>query len=143
MPRNVKAGLIQASNDWSIEDHSIAEIKKNMIDKHVGMIEAAGKAGVQVLCLQEIFCGPYFCAEQDIRWFESAEPIPDGPTIVLMQRNRRSSARSSRTSSPSRGSPRRTGRPTTTWPAGAPPRAASSSLPTSPVRTPREAPAQR
>ena len=29
------------------------------------MIEDAGRRGVQILCLQELFYGPYFCAEQD------------------------------------------------------------------------------
>jgi N-carbamoylputrescine amidase len=38
-----------------------------------------------VCCLQELFYGPYFCAEQTMTWYEIAEPIPDGPTIKLMQ----------------------------------------------------------
>ncbi len=85
MPRNVTCGLIQTSCDWSADKHSLARIKKRMIDKHVPLIEKAGKAGVQILCLQEIFYGPYFCAEQDIRWYETAEPVP-GPTTHLMQK---------------------------------------------------------
>ena len=39
---------------------------------------------MQVLCLQELFYGPYFCAEQSDRWYDITEPIPDGPTIRLM-----------------------------------------------------------
>ena len=38
------------------------------------------KKGVQILCLQEIFNGPYFCPSQDTRWYDAAEPVP-GPTI--------------------------------------------------------------
>jgi N-carbamoylputrescine amidase len=56
-----------------------------MIDKHLPLIAQAAAQGAQVCCLQEIFCGPYFCAEQDARWYETAEPVPDGPTIKLMQ----------------------------------------------------------
>ena len=56
-----------------------------MIDKHVTLIEEAAEKGANVCCLQEIFYGPYFCAEQDARWYDNAEPIPDGPTIKLMQ----------------------------------------------------------
>jgi len=56
-----------------------------MIDKHVELIKQAADQGAQVTCLQEIFYGPYFCAEQDTRWYEIAEKIPDGPTIKLMQ----------------------------------------------------------
>jgi len=40
---------------------------------------------VQVLCFQEVFTQPYFCPSQDVKWYESAEPIPDGPTTTLMQ----------------------------------------------------------
>jgi len=40
---------------------------------------------VQILCLQEIFTGPYFCAEQNPKWYQLAERVPDGPTIKLMQ----------------------------------------------------------
>jgi N-carbamoylputrescine amidase len=35
--------------------------------------------------LQEIFYGPYFCAEEQVKWYNTAERIPDGPTVKLMQ----------------------------------------------------------
>ncbi len=84
MSRIVKAGLIQASCDWATPRYTLSQIKKKMIDKHVALIERAGRQDVQVLCLQEIFYGPYFCAEQDAKWYETAEPVP-GPTTKLMQ----------------------------------------------------------
>ena len=84
MSRIVKCGLIQASCPWSPPKYSLKDIKKRMIDKHVAMIEKAGKQGVQMLGLQEIFYGPYFCAEQDAKWYDTAETIP-GPTVKLMQ----------------------------------------------------------
>jgi len=85
MPRVVKCGLIQAKNVKSPEEASLPEIKQAMIDKHVRMIREAGEKGVQVLCLQEIFYGPYFCAEQDTRWYDTTEKMPGGPTTKLMQ----------------------------------------------------------
>ena len=42
--------------------------------------EEAGKKGVQILGLQEVFNGPYFCPSQDKRWYDAAEPVP-GPTV--------------------------------------------------------------
>jgi N-carbamoylputrescine amidase len=84
MSRIVKCGLIQASCPWQTPKYSLKEIKKRMIDKHVAMIHKAGKQGVQMLGLQEIFYGPYFCAEQDTKWYDTAETIP-GPTVKLMQ----------------------------------------------------------
>ncbi|HET6897705.1 MAG TPA: nitrilase-related carbon-nitrogen hydrolase, partial [Vicinamibacteria bacterium] len=56
-----------------------------MIAKHVRLIEEAAGRGVQVLCLQELFYGPYFAAEQDPRWYQFTERVPDGPTLRLMQ----------------------------------------------------------
>lgn len=84
MPRMVRAGLIQCSLSEP-SDRPIETIKKSMIDKHLSFIEDAGKKGVQILCLQEIFYGPYFCAEQESRWYASVEHIPEGPTVRLMQ----------------------------------------------------------
>src|SRR6266481_1994800 len=85
MPRTVRCGLIQAHNALGPE-HPLPTIKKAMIDKHIKLIEQAAKKKVQVLCLQELFYGPYFCAEQDKRWYALTERIPDGPTTKLMQK---------------------------------------------------------
>ena len=83
MPRTVRCGLIQTRNVLG-PDRELAAIKKAMIDKHVALIgEAAGKK-VKVLCLQELFYGPYFCAEQETRWYDLTERVPDGPTITLI-----------------------------------------------------------
>src|ERR1700689_4076110 len=85
MSRTVRCGLIQASNALGT-NRPLPEIKKAMIDKHMKMIEHAAKKKGQVLCLQEFFYGPYFCAEQDIRWYDLTERVPDGPTTRLMQK---------------------------------------------------------
>ncbi len=84
MSQIVKCGLIQASNavDTSAP---IDNIRQANIDKHMVLIEQAAAKGVQILCMQEIFTGPYFCAEQTPRWYEATEMIPDGPTTKLMQ----------------------------------------------------------
>ena len=83
MARNVVGGLIQMSNPLNDDSAGVGKIKQAMIDKHLPMIEEAGKRGVQILCLQEIFCGPYFCPSQDSKWCDTAEPIP-GPTHELL-----------------------------------------------------------
>ena len=84
MPRIVRAGLIQASVGTEAPQE-LDHLKKYMIDKHVSMIEQAAGEGVEVLCLQELFYAPYFCAEQDARWYSMVERVPDGPTVTLMQ----------------------------------------------------------
>jgi beta-ureidopropionase len=78
--RKIISGLIQASNPINDESKSVAEIQAAMLEKHLPMIHDAGKKGVQILCLQEIFNGPYFCPGQDKRWYDAAEAVP-GPTL--------------------------------------------------------------
>jgi beta-ureidopropionase len=82
MPRNVKIGLIQASTPfdpaWTLD-----RIKTTSLEKHIPLIEQAGREGVQILGLQEIFAGPYFCPSQDPRWYDAAEAVP-GPTTERM-----------------------------------------------------------
>jgi len=79
----VRCGLIQCSNPVNDERRPVKDIQKAMVEKHLPFIEAAGAKGVQILCLQEIFNGPYFCPSQDPRWYEAAEPVP-GPTTALI-----------------------------------------------------------
>ena len=79
MARKVLSGLIQASNPINDESVPVADVQRAMLEKHLPMIHDAGKQGVQILCLQEIFNGPYFCPGQDRRWYDAAEAVP-GPT---------------------------------------------------------------
>ena len=82
--RIVRCSLIQASN-VEAASQPLVKIREAMVEKHVGLIRQAAKAGTQIVCLQEIFYGPYFPAEQSARWYDFAEAVPDGPTIKLMQ----------------------------------------------------------
>jgi beta-ureidopropionase len=82
MPRIVRAGLIQATLCEPATSPT-EKIKKAMIEKHIALTAEAASKGVQVLCFQELFYGPYFCAEQKAKWYELVERIPDGPTTKL------------------------------------------------------------
>ncbi|MDP4099293.1 acyltransferase [Paenibacillus sp. P96] len=77
----VVIGLIQAEHplhgDESVEAH-----KEAAVERHVELVREAKQRGAQIVCLQEIFYGPYFCAEQTLKWYDAAEPIPDGPTVM-------------------------------------------------------------
>ena len=83
MTRMLKGGLIQCANPINDEARPVAEIQAAAFEKHIPFIEQAGEAGVQVLCLQEIFNGPYFCPSQDARWYDAAEAIPGPATEAL------------------------------------------------------------
>ncbi len=84
MSKIVKCGLIQARN-VAPTDAPIEEIKKANIENQMKMVEDAASQGVQMLCFQEIFTTPYFCAEQQTRWYEAVEKVPDGKTVQMMQ----------------------------------------------------------
>jgi beta-ureidopropionase len=72
----VRAGLIQQR--WTGD-------KESMIKAAVDHIATAASQGAQVVCLQELFYGPYFCQVQDADYYSYTEAIPDGPTTRLMQ----------------------------------------------------------
>ncbi len=88
MARIVRCSLVQAKNVVPAGPDGagapLSAIKQPMIDKHIAMVRAAAADGAQIVCLQEIFNGPYFCAEQTARWHDFAERVPDGPTVQLM-----------------------------------------------------------
>jgi beta-ureidopropionase len=79
----VRSALIQAI-DTSTRGDSIETIKEKAITKHLALIDQAAAKGAQIACLQEIFFGPYFCQDQDARWYDMAETVP-GPTTEIMQ----------------------------------------------------------
>ncbi|MGZ8810667.1 MAG: hypothetical protein ACXW29_05965 [Thermoanaerobaculia bacterium] len=79
MPRIVNAGLIQTTLAAATSE-PIEKIRDAQIERTLKYVDQAGQEGVQILCMQEIFTGPYFCAEQSARWYDAVEAIPDGPT---------------------------------------------------------------
>jgi beta-ureidopropionase len=84
MARVVRGGLIQCQNPVNDESVPVKIIQEKALAAHMPLIEEAGQKKVQVLCLQEIFNGPYFCPSKDIRWYDAAEKVP-GPSIETLQ----------------------------------------------------------
>lgn len=80
---SVRSGLIQMANKLAT-DRPCEEHRAAMIEAHLPYIEKAAAQGVKILCFQEIFTGPYFCPSQDVKWYDLAEKIPDGPTTQAM-----------------------------------------------------------
>jgi len=72
----VRVGLIQAKWEGDVE---------KMIKKHERMIDEAADKKINIICLQELFYGPYFPAEEDEKWYNLAESIP-GPITEKMQK---------------------------------------------------------
>jgi beta-ureidopropionase len=70
MSRIVKAALVQTS--WTGDQES-------MIKAHEEYARQAASQGARVICFQELFYGPYFCQQQDPKFYAYAESVP-GPT---------------------------------------------------------------
>jgi N-carbamoylputrescine amidase len=69
--RNVRLSLVQMRDAGSREGNVAAAIH---------WTEQAADDGAQVICLQELFTGPYPCQSEDHDMFALAEPIP-GPSV--------------------------------------------------------------
>lgn len=70
----VRLGLIQT--------HADADASTNL-ERTLGLIDQAASKGANVVCLQELFLGPYFCQEEDHAEFDRAEAVPGPTTDVL------------------------------------------------------------
>ncbi len=68
--QNVNVALVQMS---------CTEATDANVAKALARIDESAERGANIVCLQELFTGPYFCQTEDHRWFAAAEPIP-GPT---------------------------------------------------------------
>lgn len=84
MPSTVRCALIQSTCDRPAEG-PCPDLRDHLVEKHAGLIERAAGLGAQICCLQELFNAPYFAAEQDARWLDLAEEIPEGPTMLRMR----------------------------------------------------------
>ena len=75
MTSTVRCALIQTSG---------MSPREAMLDHQASLVRRAAADGAQVICLQELASGPYFCQVENPAWFDLAEPIPDGPSVKAM-----------------------------------------------------------
>ena len=72
----LKVGIVQT---WADPDPA------SNLRRTLALIDRAAAKGAEVVCLQELFMGPYFCQVEDHAEFDRAEPVP-GPTTEVLQR---------------------------------------------------------
>ena len=72
----VRTAITQAT--WTGDEES-------MIVKHEGFVRTAAAQGVQVICFQELFHGPYFGIVQDAKYYDYAQAVP-GPIVERFQK---------------------------------------------------------
>jgi N-carbamoylputrescine amidase len=73
--RRVTVGLVQ---------HACSKERDDNIERAIEGLREAKKQGAQLVCLPELFAGPYFCQVQDPAEFERAEAL-DGVTVSRIQ----------------------------------------------------------
>ena len=71
-----KVALVQMSCTPDIEDNC---------EKAFEQVRQAAKGGAQIVCLQELFSGQYFCQQETFEPFQQAEPVP-GPLTDRLSR---------------------------------------------------------
>jgi len=92
----VRAALTQTVNAFAdmpdrVEDLGrlegrLEEIRRANVDHHVELIGAARDAGVQIICLGELFTAPYFALNKNPMWIAMAEDAAAGPTVTELRR---------------------------------------------------------
>ena len=75
MANIIRAAIVQTSWTGDLD---------TMVEKSVGFARRAAEQGARVMCFQELFNGPYFCQVQDDDHKDTAERVPDGPTVQRM-----------------------------------------------------------
>lgn len=66
----IKVGIVQLS---------CGSDKQENIEKSIGYIRKCACEGAELIVLQELHCGIYFCQAEDLKMFDLAEPFP-GPS---------------------------------------------------------------
>jgi N-carbamoylputrescine amidase len=66
-----------------IQDHATADVAAN-VARAERLIREAAARGAQVICLKELFAGPYFCQSEQADRFDLAEPVA-GPITTRLQ----------------------------------------------------------
>ena len=74
--RTVSVAATQMACGWDID--------KNL-EKAEALIRQAHKDGAQIILIQELFATPYFCKDQDPKYFSMAEAVDDSRVIEKMQ----------------------------------------------------------
>ena len=75
MTETVRCALIQTTGITPRDE---------MMAQQTILIRNAAAQGAQIIGLQELATGPYFCQNESDEWFDLAESVPDGPTTAEM-----------------------------------------------------------
>jgi N-carbamoylputrescine amidase len=64
--------------------------RETNVARAIERIREAASRGAEIVLLPELFEGPYFCKDQEARYFDEARPFRDNPTIARLSELARS-----------------------------------------------------
>jgi len=73
----IKIATTQMACTWDREEN---------VDRAKGLVREAADRGANVVALQELFETPYFCMDEDAKYFDLALPLEENDTIQQMSR---------------------------------------------------------
>ncbi len=74
--RTVSVAATQMTCNWDIDQN---------LEKAESLVRRAHDDGAQIILVQELFATPYFCKDQDPKYFSMAEEVDDSNVIGKMQ----------------------------------------------------------
>jgi N-carbamoylputrescine amidase len=74
MAQTIRVGLVQ---------QACTDSREANVERALSGLRAAKVQGAELVCLPELFAGPYFCQVEDPAEFDRAEPL-DGPTLTRL-----------------------------------------------------------
>jgi len=88
----VRAALTQTVNAFTPMPDDLSELADRLdevrdanLAHNIELVKAAAQVGARVICLGELFAGPYFALEQNDLWFGLAEDATNGPSVTAMR----------------------------------------------------------
>jgi N-carbamoylputrescine amidase len=95
MKRIVRAAVTETINAFGemperVEDladlsERLDELRDANLEHHAELAACAAAVGVQILCMGELFAGPYFALHTDRMWWKLAEDSESGPSVTAMK----------------------------------------------------------
>jgi N-carbamoylputrescine amidase len=70
--RTICVAVTQMHCEWDLDGN---------VERAVGLVEQAARHGANVVLLQELFATPYFCKDEDAKYFALASPLEGHPLI--------------------------------------------------------------
>jgi predicted amidohydrolase len=100
MSRVLRAAMTETQNAYRAMPATVAElgqlrgrleeVRAANVAHHLELIRVAAERRVRLLCMGELFAGPYFGLGREPMWRELAEDAVDGPTIRALREAARS-----------------------------------------------------